>query len=112
MDFKGCDRQFDWIEISLLYNQSDKHLTIYSSYSAECAARMIKKRAIKHIAKQSRNYSKLNITIELRNPFAKKMRLRVWGYTNGEYLYMMTDGSLTFKYKPYTIMSLDDAFEA
>ena len=54
------------------------------------------------IAKQSRNYSKLNITIEL----------RVWGYTNGEYLYMMTDRSLTFKYKTYTIMSLDDAFEA
>ena len=183
VDFKGCDRQFDWIKISLLYNKSDKHLTIYSSYSAECAARMIKKNELsnildtysatnmmkfdisnntqKHllwkqyvawhcngytaalisdyinnpvfqelllksdyfgaksdekiyidlrgsleytdeIAKQSRNYSKLNITTEL----------RVWGYTNGEYLYMMTDRSLTFKYKTYTIMSLDDAFEA
>ena len=43
VDFKGCDRQFDWLEISLLYNKSDKHLTIYDSYNAGCAARMIKK---------------------------------------------------------------------
>ena len=64
------------------------------------------------IEKPSRNDSKLNVTIELRNPLAKKMRLRVWGYTNGEYLYMLTDGSLTLKYKTYTIKSLDDALEA
>ena len=36
------------------------------------------------IEKPSRNDSKLNVTIELRNPLAKKTRLRVWGYTNGE----------------------------
>ena len=40
------------------------------------------------------------------------MRLRVWEYTNGEYLYMLIGGSLTLKYKTYTIKSLDDAFEA
>ena len=43
VDFMGCDRQFDWLEISLFYDKSDKHLTIYDSYNAECAARMIKK---------------------------------------------------------------------
>ena len=32
----------------------------------------------------------------------KKMRLRVWGYSNSEYLYMLTDGNLTLKYKRYT----------
>ena len=31
------------------------------------------------------------------------MRLRVWGYTNGEYLYMQQGGALTLKYKTYTI---------
>ena len=31
------------------------------------------------IEKPSRNDSKLNVTIELRNPLAKKMRLKVWG---------------------------------
>ena len=64
------------------------------------------------IGKPSRNDSKLNATIELRNALAKKRRLRVRGYTNGEYLYMLTDGSLTLKYKTYTRKSLDDALEA
>ena len=40
------------------------------------------------------------------------MRLRVWGYTKDEYLYMLTDGSLTLKYKTYTIKSFDDALKA
>ena len=44
VDFKGCDRQFEWLKISLLYDKSDKHLTIYDSYIADCAARMILKR--------------------------------------------------------------------
>ena len=64
------------------------------------------------IEKPSRNGSKLNVTTELRNPLAKKMRLRVLVYTNGEYLYMLTDGSLTLKYKTYTVKSLEDALEA
>ena len=37
--------------------------------------------------------------------FEKKMRLRAWGYTNGEYLYMILDGGLKLKYKTYTIKS-------
>ena len=64
------------------------------------------------IEKPSRNDSKLNVTTELSNPLAKKMRLRAWGYTNGEYLYMLTDVNLTLKYKTYTIKSLNDALEA
>ena len=59
VDFKGCDRQFDWLETSLLYDKSNKHLTIYDSYNAECAAGMIKKkkknRAIEHIGRVQRN---------------------------------------------------------
>lgn len=37
-----CERQFDWLEISLVYNKSDKHTTIYDSYNAKNAAKMIK----------------------------------------------------------------------
>ena len=56
VDFKGGNRQFDWLEISLLYDKSDKHLTIYDSYSVECAARMMKKnRAFKHMGGVQRN---------------------------------------------------------
>ena len=64
------------------------------------------------VEKPSKNDSKLNLTIELRNLLAEKMRVRVWGYTNGEDLYMLTDGSLTLKYKTYTIKLFDDALEA
>ena len=39
------------------------------------------------------------------------MRLRVWGYKNDEYLYMLIDGSLALKYKTDTMKSLDDALE-
>ena len=42
MDFKGCERQFDWLEISLVYDKNDKHTTIYDSCNAECEARMLK----------------------------------------------------------------------
>ena len=58
VDFKGCDRQFDWLEISLLCDKSDKHLTIYDSYNAECAARMIKKIKLSNI---SDSYSATNM---------------------------------------------------
>ena len=34
------------------------------------------------------------------------MRIQIWGYRNGEYLYMLQDGSLMFKHKTYTIKSL------
>ena len=167
MDFKSCNRQFYWLEISLHYDKSDKHLTIYDSYNAECAARMLKKIVPSSIsdAYTTTNMMKFDISndtqkhllwkqyvalhyngytpapvsdyinnpvfqelllesdyfsaksdeksyIELRNPLAKKIRLRVWGYANGEYLYMLIDGSLTSKYRTYTIKSLDDALEA
>ena len=42
VDFMGANRQFDWIEISLVYDKSDKHLKIYDSYNAERATRLIK----------------------------------------------------------------------
>ena len=38
VDFKVCDRQFDWLEISILYDKSDKHVRIYDSYNPECTA--------------------------------------------------------------------------
>ena len=34
VDFKGCNRQFGRLEVSLIYNKSNKH-----SYEVECAAK-------------------------------------------------------------------------
>ena len=42
VDFQGANRQFDWIEISLVYDKSDKHLTLHDGYNVECAAKMTK----------------------------------------------------------------------
>ena len=33
--FKGTQRQFEWIEISLVYDKSYQHLTIYDSYDLD-----------------------------------------------------------------------------
>ena len=42
IDFLGSNRQFDWLEISLVYDERDKHTTIYDSYNVKLAAKYIK----------------------------------------------------------------------
>ena len=39
IDFLGSKRQFDWLELSLVYDKSDKHTTIYDSYNVETTAK-------------------------------------------------------------------------
>ena len=39
--FKGAQRQFDWLEISIVYDKSYQHTTIYDSYDLELAAKFI-----------------------------------------------------------------------
>ena len=57
------------------------------------------------LEKPTRNDSKMTITIQTKTSLAKKVRLRVWDYTSGEYIYLQHDGSLTLKYKTYTLRS-------
>ena len=49
------------------------------------------------LEKPARNDSQMTITTETKNSYAKKMRLRVWWYANGEYIYLLHNGSLTLK---------------
>ena len=42
IEFLGANRQFGWIEISIVPDKSDKHKTIYDSYNREMAAQLIK----------------------------------------------------------------------
>ena len=42
IEFLGANRQFDWIEISIVNDKSDKHTTIYDSYNRELVAQNIK----------------------------------------------------------------------
>ena len=66
----------------------------------------------KELEKPKRNDAKMTITIETKNALAHKMRLRTWGYTNGEYIYLLNDGSLTLKYKTYTLKSQHEELES
>ena len=40
--FKGAQRQFDWLEISIVYDKSFQHTTIYDSYDLEMASKLIR----------------------------------------------------------------------
>ena len=42
IDFLEANRQFDLLELSLVYDKSDKHTTIYNSYNVKMAAKKIK----------------------------------------------------------------------
>ena len=40
--FRGAQRQFNWLEISIVYDKSYQHTTIYDSYDLELVAKLIK----------------------------------------------------------------------
>ena len=42
IDFLSANRRFDWIELYLVYDKSNKHTTIYDSYKVEMASKKIK----------------------------------------------------------------------
>ena len=42
IDFLGSNRHFDWFEISLVFDKSDKHTSLYDSYNVQLAAKYIK----------------------------------------------------------------------
>ena len=42
VEFLRSNRQFNWIEISIVPDKSDKHTTIYDSYNRERAVQTIK----------------------------------------------------------------------
>ena len=49
VDFRAEYRQFDWIEISLVYIENDKHNTVYNSYNVEKASTFIQSVSLKYI---------------------------------------------------------------
>ena len=42
VEFLGSNRQFDWIEMSVVPDKSNKYTTIYDSYNKELASQTIK----------------------------------------------------------------------
>ena len=65
---------------------------------------------VKEEEKLDRNYSKINLHIMLKKAATKKFGLRIWAYSLGEYLYILTKNGLTLKHRTYTINQSDDGF--
>ena len=190
VEFKGVNQQFSFLEISLVYDKSEQHNSVYDSYNAELAATLIStvqlenlnnkygeinrkyyltdehdkylmyrnfvgwatgqgcpvgpltqyanneiyKELIKYedyysqlksdeklyvdlrrgrgysneLERIVQNDSSLTLTITLRTAAAKKMRLRVVGYYQGEYIYTMTNIGLLLSYKDYGIVAQNE----
>ena len=58
--------------------------------------------------KLERNDSKRFFFIQLKNLATKKLRPRVWVYSLGEYLYVLSRQKLALKNKTYSITQEDD----
>ena len=48
VEFLGANRHFDWIEISIVPDKSDKHTTAYDSYNRVMVAQLIKSLKLTH----------------------------------------------------------------
>ena len=58
--------------------------------------------------KIERNDSKMNLAILLKTAATKKLRLRIWAYSFGEYLYLLSRQGLTLRHKTYSISQEDN----
>ena len=62
---------------------------------------------VKEAEKLERNNSKINLHIMLKNVATKKLSLRVWAHSLGEYLYILTKNGLTLRHRTYAINQID-----
>ena len=60
--------------------------------------------------KLDRNNSKTNLSIFLKAAATKKLRLRVWTYSVGEYVYILSRNGLTLSHRTCTINQDDENF--
>ena len=60
--------------------------------------------------KLERNDSKIGLNITLKNAATKKLRLRIWAHSIGEYLCVLSRSGLTLRHKTYSISQQEDDF--
>ena len=63
---------------------------------------------VKEAEKLERNDSKINLHVMLKEAATKKLRLPVWAYSLGEYLYILSKNGLTLRHRTYAINQTDD----
>ena len=65
IDSLGSNRQFDWLEFSLVYHKSDQQATIYDSYNFELAAKTIKSMKLSNFTEIYSLLMKRNIVLTI-----------------------------------------------
>ena len=65
-------------------------------------------RYVKETEKLEQNDSKITFHVLLKQAATKKLSLRVWAHSLGEYLYILTKNGLTLRHRTYTINQTDD----
>ena len=63
--FKGAQRQFDWLEISIVHDKSYQNTTIYDSYDLELTAKLIKTARFERTTRTYSLTGKLSYDLEL-----------------------------------------------
>ena len=48
VNFHGLNKQIEWLEISLVFDKSDQHQTVYDSYDVELAAKYVQLLALEN----------------------------------------------------------------
>ena len=64
----------------------------------------------KEAEKLERNNSKINLHLLLKSAAIKNLRVRVWTYSIGEYLYILSKSGLTLRHRTYAINEEDEDF--
>ena len=60
--------------------------------------------------KLEKNDSKINLSIQLKALAIKKLKLKIWAYLLGEYLYVLSRQGLSLRHKTYSIVQEGDDF--
>ena len=82
-------------------NKSDERIYLDLRASASYTNKM---------EKLERNNYKITLYITLKSAATKTLRLRIWGYSLGKYVYVLARDRLTLRHKTYIITQEDSNF--
>ena len=83
VEFKGANKQFSFIEISLVYDKSEQHNSVYDSYNIELAATRIASVQLENL---NNKYGEINKKYDLTDEHDRYMMYRnfvAWATGNG-----------------------------
>ena len=98
-------------ESDFLYNEVRQELPTRKNYFTTSDERVYidirrSKGCTGEFERVNRDDSDLIVTVDLKNAAAKKMRLYITGYYQGEYMYMLTKEGLIMNHKEYSIAKI------